>query len=163
LFLSWFYRAYRNLESLGATNLRFTPGWAVGWFFIPFWNLIRPIQIAGEIWRWSVPGADAGGQRSSRAIPGIVVGWWIPYAISRIAAFIARRTTVGGEDAMSSVAGKSFWMLGADVLTIPAAVFAIIMMRKILAGQMERHERVRGSQRPEPEDDGAREVEERDG
>ena len=54
-------------------------------------------------------------------------------------------------------------MLGADVLTIPAAVFAIIMMRKILAGQMERHERVRGSQRPEPEDDGAREVEERDG
>jgi hypothetical protein len=31
-FLMWVHRIYKNLPSLGATGLRFTPGWAVGWF-----------------------------------------------------------------------------------------------------------------------------------
>ncbi|QYO65100.1 DUF4328 domain-containing protein [Leptolyngbya sp. 7M] len=42
LFLVWLYRAHKNLFSLKPTHLDFSPGWAVGWWFIPFLNLVRP-------------------------------------------------------------------------------------------------------------------------
>jgi hypothetical protein len=42
LFLVWFYRAYRNLVRSGIQDLRYAPGWAVGSWFIPFFNFVRP-------------------------------------------------------------------------------------------------------------------------
>ena len=32
----WIHRAHANLRDAGADGLEFTPGWAVGWYFIPF-------------------------------------------------------------------------------------------------------------------------------
>jgi hypothetical protein len=31
--------------------MRFTPGWAVGWSFVPFMNVFRPYQAMQEIWK----------------------------------------------------------------------------------------------------------------
>lgn len=35
----WQFRGQRNLVAAGRGGLRFTPGWAVGWWFIPIANL----------------------------------------------------------------------------------------------------------------------------
>src|SRR5690349_16122694 len=35
-FLIWVHQTYRNLSALGAQDLTYSPGWAVGYFFIPF-------------------------------------------------------------------------------------------------------------------------------
>src|SRR5687768_18623297 len=32
----WIHRAHANLRDAGVGGLEFTPGWAVGWYFIPF-------------------------------------------------------------------------------------------------------------------------------
>lgn len=58
-FLVWFRRAYRNLPILGAESLRFSNGWAVGAWFVPFLNLVRPKQLADDIWRASDPALPA--------------------------------------------------------------------------------------------------------
>jgi len=42
-FLVWFYRAHANLSGLGAEYLTYSPGWAVGWFFVPIFSLFRPL------------------------------------------------------------------------------------------------------------------------
>src|SRR5947209_8456564 len=39
VFGMWIYRANHNVRALGARELRYTPGWAVGWFFVPILNL----------------------------------------------------------------------------------------------------------------------------
>ncbi len=52
-FLKWIYRAYKNIKGFGAEGLRFSPGWAVGYYFIPILSLIRPVQVMSEIWRAS--------------------------------------------------------------------------------------------------------------
>ena len=52
-FLKWIYRAYKNIQGFGAEGLRFSPGWAVGYYFIPILSLIRPVQVMSEIWRAS--------------------------------------------------------------------------------------------------------------
>ncbi len=52
-FLIWFHRVNKNLPSLRQTGLIFTPGWAVGFFFVPFFNLVRPFQAMRAAWHGS--------------------------------------------------------------------------------------------------------------
>ncbi len=33
--LMWIHRASKNLRPLGAAGQRFSPGWAIGWWFVP--------------------------------------------------------------------------------------------------------------------------------
>jgi len=62
-FIMWFYRAYSNLPRLGVTGgLRFGPGWAIGAWFVPFLNLVRPKAIANDIWKGSDPRSTAPGR-----------------------------------------------------------------------------------------------------
>lgn len=48
--LVWFYRATKNARAI-STGLETTPGWAVGYFFIPILSLYRPYRTMSEIWR----------------------------------------------------------------------------------------------------------------
>ncbi len=55
MFLMWLFRTYKNLEPLGSENIRFTPGWSVGWWFIPFANLVMPFKAVRGVWSESDP------------------------------------------------------------------------------------------------------------
>jgi len=44
-FIRWFSAAYKNLPSLGAENLRYGPGWAVGSWFVPILNFSDPRRL----------------------------------------------------------------------------------------------------------------------
>lgn len=53
--LLWVNRAYKNLPHLKGPEpaLRYTPGWAVGYFFVPVLHLYHPLRILQEVWRYS--------------------------------------------------------------------------------------------------------------
>ena len=76
LFLIWLYRAFNNLPALGARNLEFSPGWAVGWWFIPFANLVKPYQIMGELWNASDSDFDPELFLSNNVGTPSIIGWW---------------------------------------------------------------------------------------
>jgi hypothetical protein len=65
-FIPWFHRAYKNLSTWHAT--RFRSGWAIGGWFVPFLNLVRPYQIAKELASYSGPSETA----PTNALPL----WW---------------------------------------------------------------------------------------
>ena len=76
IFLAWFARAHRNLPALGGTNLHFTPGWAVGWWFVPIACFWMPCLVALEIW-------NAGPIDSRRAGSSLLIfAWWATWLIS---------------------------------------------------------------------------------
>lgn len=83
LFCIFVHRANKNARALGVTNLRFTPGWTVGYFFIPIMNLFRPYQAVTEIVKASDPEvsytSEHGWKQSSSAITG---WWWAAWLIS---------------------------------------------------------------------------------
>lgn len=78
-YLMWMHRAYRNLPSLGQHKLKMTPGWAVGYWFIPIINLFRPYQAMADIWKGSCPEGIIPGSKSSP--PSTVNIWWMGYII----------------------------------------------------------------------------------
>ena len=74
--IAWTNRAYRNLPALGANDLRFTPGWAVGGWFVPFLNFVRPKQIMNDIWRGSSPEDYSGDDWRGRSVTPLLHWWW---------------------------------------------------------------------------------------
>lgn len=44
----WLYRAVANARAIGRP-IEFTPGWAIGWWFVPFANIVRPYQIVRSL------------------------------------------------------------------------------------------------------------------
>ncbi|HEX8178700.1 MAG TPA: DUF4328 domain-containing protein [Pyrinomonadaceae bacterium] len=137
-FLLWLYRAYSNLPALGARGLDGSPGWAVGSFFIPFLNLVRPFQAVREIWRWSKPGDSAAGigglsfTADTRA--PLVAWWWGFWIASNVASNIYWRIGDNKE-----AAGATAWFgLITDLLSIVAAALAVMLIRAIDRMQIEK-------------------------
>jgi formylglycine-generating enzyme required for sulfatase activity len=92
VFMAWFYSAHKQLNDLGAQGLKYSPGWAVGSFFVPFLNLFRPYRIAQEIWRASNPeriASSADWKNGRRSL--LIVSWWLCWiALCVLAPFFFR-------------------------------------------------------------------------
>jgi Domain of unknown function (DUF4328) len=78
VFGRWIVLAHRNLTGLGARYVEFTPGWAVGWFFIPVASLWKPYQAMRMLWRYSCSVYRPEIQQT----PGVLPIWWTLWIIS---------------------------------------------------------------------------------
>ncbi|MFL6208860.1 MAG: DUF4328 domain-containing protein [Pyrinomonadaceae bacterium] len=142
-FLLWLHRAYSNLRPLGAKQLNTSPGWAVGFFFIPFANLVKPYQAVREVWRWSKPvsagdGVIEGLSFTTDSSAPLVGWWWGLWLTSSVAGNLYYRLSdeTGMEDAAP-------WLgLLNDVMTIIAAALAILMIHSIDRMQTERSQQL---------------------
>lgn len=83
LFLVWLKRTAENARALGARELSFTPGWCVGWYFIPFFNLVKPYQAMAELWRAADPAAGPEGWKEL-PLPGLLRVWWTVWLASNM-------------------------------------------------------------------------------
>ncbi len=131
-FLIWIHRAHRNLPSLHAADLRFTPGWAVGWFFIPIMSLFRPYQVASEIWKASDPKVDTtdGTSWKSVATSPIVGWWWAFFLISNFVANIALRTVFSGEE-LSDLLTSTYAYIVSDAIDVVGIVITVLLVQRI--------------------------------
>jgi len=84
LFSIWLHRVNKNLRSLGARNIEFTPGWAVGWFFIPFLNIYMPYKVVKEVWVKSAPDVGTGEAWQQSSSTSLVTWWWFIWIISNV-------------------------------------------------------------------------------
>jgi Domain of unknown function (DUF4328) len=126
LFIWWFARAYRNLDVFGSER-RFGRGWAIGAWFVPFLNLVRPKRIADDIWE----GSNPAGLTSDDASP--ITIWWTFFLGSVISAQIAFRA--GAPDSPQELRLSAWLYLVSDSLDIVAALLAILVVRAITRRQ----------------------------
>lgn len=71
LSLVWIYRAHSNLSFLGAKT-DYSPGWAVGWFFVPVANLFKPYNAMKQLWQAS----HSLSAWKETMIPALLPWWW---------------------------------------------------------------------------------------
>lgn len=135
-FIVWFRRAYRNLPSLGFYGLRFTEGWAIGAWFVPFLNWVRPKAIANDIWRASDPShaGDDGARWGERPVAAVVHLWWALWLISSWGAWLANRLLFRAETLADQQSAASL-ELGADAMGILSGIVAIVFVRALTARQ----------------------------
>jgi hypothetical protein len=143
VFLTWLNRAYKNLIPLRAHHLEFSSGWAVGWWFVPFANLVKPFQVVREVWNESDPDIDPNMSflSTSGGAPALLGFWWAFWIISRIASNLTSRMFNDVVEQMNKATFKDLEFIGyffivSGILTVIAAFLAI----KVVSGITQRQE-----------------------
>ena len=140
--LVWFKAAYDNLEPLGATGLRYSPGWAIGGWFIPIGNFIIPKQLTNDMWRASDPKlpVDMGSRWKHESVASVVHVWWASWllrAALTVASGAAERVAIENKD-ISGVQTAVNLAAVSELLLVVAGVTLIIVVKTIAARQVER-------------------------
>lgn len=145
-FLAWFRFAYVNLERRGVA-MRFTSGWSVGAWFVPFLNLVRPKYIADDVYRGS-KALELGVQPSRVAVAPLVHLWWTAWILSGVAFFVARAVVGdantdylhGREDFVDAIQREQGGMLVAVVasgISVLAGALAVLYILRVTAAQRD--------------------------
>jgi hypothetical protein len=144
VWLLWQHRATSNLWARGYANLKIRPGWAVGWWFIPFASLVMPCIAMVELDRRSTPD---GSERRASPLIGV---WWAAWlasslvpvigivsAISPTLADLARRIdqTANIMDLSPQAHVVAPWFLVGGILQVTVGALAIAVVRRIEEGQ----------------------------
>lgn len=74
LFGIWIVRANKNVRALGARELIMSPGWALGYFFIPIVNLWKPKTAMNQLWLASHNPSTWNGNPKEKS--QVVDKWW---------------------------------------------------------------------------------------
>jgi len=128
----WIYRASANAHALSA-DMTIRPGWAVGWFFVPFANLVMPYQAMKETWRES---HEAAGRYEEAQSP--IVGWW--WGLWICGNVLARLGSLFGAGTDSPLAAAPYVDLLDAVLNAAAALVLVrLMLRLGEAQRLARH------------------------
>jgi hypothetical protein len=141
-FIRWFHAAYANLAVLGHEDLRFSPGWAIGSWFVPFLNLRRPKQIANDIWSGSEPEAPSIGALGWKdvAAPQLLGWWWAAWLGSSFLSNVAARA--GSHTTAADIRNADWLDLAASVIGIIGVVLAIVIVRRVTERQALRAQRL---------------------
>lgn len=116
----WIYRASANAHVIGG-ELTITPGWAVGWYFVPFANLVKPFQAMKETWLASHYGSEWGRGDAT----DLLNWWWGLWIVSNIISNIDWRLSVD----------IPLFGLAAGAIGVPLSLILMKLMKQIRDGQ----------------------------
>lgn len=142
-FLMWLFRVFKNLPALRSENSQFTPGWAVGWWFIPLANLIKPFQAVRNAWSESDPDIDTEMGFLSHIQPGapfFMTAWWAFWIIANVFTNISSRLYDPGDRQSLEIGNYGLTISG--VFWSIAAGFAIKVLLEITQRQEQRFNNV---------------------
>jgi hypothetical protein len=139
VFIVWFHRAYRNLVRAGIRDLRFGPGWAIGGWFIPFFNAVRQKKVANDIWKASASAGTIGPERRQEMGLSDLLNWWwgvwiaawVAIALGESALTQASVERVLYSDNLDGARSGAWTHQAGLVLAIAAAVLAFLFVRQV--------------------------------
>jgi Domain of unknown function (DUF4328) len=139
LWLVWQHRMTANLWARDPNGLRITPGWAVGWWFIPIANLWKPFQAVRELWKASHGG---GAWQSLRTWP-VIGWWWAIWMLSLVHVWFGEHSggvsfgtmPMGTPITPTDIITRDKWQILSLALRVFAAVFAIKIVRSVVHAQ----------------------------
>jgi len=130
VFIVWQWRTAKNAEFLGRVDARYTPGWSIGAWFIPFANLAIPVMIMQDLWRASDPESPRDVWRQGRR--SALVGWW--WATMLVAFFFGRWTE--DRSTLSALRSADSRAIVGLMITSVGAILALVVVRRITARQL---------------------------
>ena len=135
VFGRWIVLAHRNLTGLGARYVEFTPGWAVGWFFIPVASLWKPYQAMRMLWRYSCSVNRPEIQETHVVLPV----WWTLWIISLCLGNILLRMTLQAKT-LEELTLLTRFNIANSVVDLVQYSVAVILIGRIWQAQLAQRE-----------------------
>lgn len=131
IILKWIYRASFNAHQLGAKEMRFTPGWSVGWYFIPIFTLWKPYQAMKEIWKASFNPDNWSKEKVSSILPC----WWSFWLVNNFLGQAIMRMSLRAEG-ISELKNLNIVYQISDVTSIFLALATLSLVNGIYQAQV---------------------------
>jgi hypothetical protein len=128
------YRLNFNTHALGVENMKFTPGWSVGWFFIPIAHLWKPYQTLKEIWNKNqfIEVSGLSEKRSAKFI-GL---FWAFFILSNSLGWGVLRLSLKATELPQLMMLNKLTLLS-DLMEIPCYVMTIILVERLCKVHMQ--------------------------
>jgi hypothetical protein len=124
VFCVWIVRSHKNVWAFGGPQ-EVTPGWAVGWFFVPIANLWKPYQAMKALWLSSVP---------NRSHAPLLPIWWTLWLLSNFMGRISFKTSMKAETVEELISASQL-QLANCALDVPLAALALGIVINISRAQ----------------------------
>jgi hypothetical protein len=125
----WTYRASANAHGFSG-EMTISPGWAVGWYFIPIANLFKPFQAMREIWLAS----HFRGYWHDERTPLLLVAWWTLWIVTNILGNISFQLTMADSTGQSPGVALFNGLIG--LAEVPLSVILIMIIRAVARAQV---------------------------
>lgn len=132
LILRWIHRANYNARQLGAEAMKFSPGWSIGYYFIPVLTLWKPYQAMKEIWQASQRPSDW----ASQSIPNSLPMWWFLWIVSNFLSQVILRLSMSADE-IQELMNLNIATHLLHVLEIPLALVFLTIVNSIHRMQAE--------------------------
>lgn len=133
-FGSWIYRISSNAHSFTSSNQRHSPGWAVGYYFIPIVNLWRPYQALRDAYEAFL---DLSKDNKDNIIFPL---WWFAWIVSSILGRMLFKSHMRAEE-LDELIQSSLITIGSDSFDVfldVIAVSLVVMVTKACVSHRER-------------------------
>lgn len=131
----WIYRIASNTRFLaGANQMEYTPGWAVGWYFVPIVNFWKPYQAMKEIWTLNVARDGGPGALVAMLLPLWWTLWIVWNLVSNFAGRMSWRAT-SFEQHDNALLGS----MTTDAIHVPLCIVLLLVVNRLYAAQIRLH------------------------
>lgn len=130
------FRAMRNLYTINSKHAEMSPGWTVGWYFIPIASLFKPAEGMSQI----VRGTKHAVGNSKVTRTGIPLWWtfWLLTNVTQTVASQIMRFSGGSIDSTTQITALSF-----DGASSLFGILSAWALMRVLRPVVEDHEDIR--------------------
>lgn len=131
----WIYRIASNTRFLaGANKMEYTPGWAVGWYFVPIANFWKPYQAMKEVWTLNVARDGGLGAPVATLLPLWWTLWIVWNLVSNFAGRMSWRATSFEQHDNALLGG-----MATDAIHVPLCIVLLLVVNRLYAAQIRLH------------------------
>jgi hypothetical protein len=131
----WLFVSARQNHLAGVEGLRISPGWAVGWFFVPVANIVMPYRALREIYRASFrnPGW------AENPVPYCFPAWWTFWIVTNLLsnASLRMEMRLGDDYTFEALNVISYVDIAADATGILCAYFLLKIVNVVVKNQQQ--------------------------
>jgi hypothetical protein len=120
----WIYLTNANAHFL-SDDMTITPGWSVGWFFVPFANLVKPYEGVKQTWRASHRSGGLPEDAGSQLLPW----WWGLWLVTNILSSVSVQLESGIDE--PTPLGVVYLDVAIAALNVPLCLILIRLMRRL--------------------------------
>lgn len=133
IFLKWTYRIINNAYSIDGSSLTISPGWGIGYYFVPIFSLWKPYQALRDA--YDVLISKCAVERNQL----LFSLWWAAWLISCFAGQAVFRLSLRAETIDELIVANSI-TLGSDAWDFLLNLIAIMLVMHVTYACVECHE-----------------------